>query len=183
MGPAGLLELYWSFVKIGFTSFGGFSMIPLISSEMSAHHWMTAEEISDLVAIAEMTPGPLGLNCATFAGMRAAWLPGAIAANLGALTPTFTLGAVAAIFFERFKSSRRLEQVMVGVRPACIGLIAGVALTLAMTNYAEGGAAHLPSLGLGALDSLLLMKFKVSIPKVIGLSAAMGVLLFGVLGL
>lgn len=62
MGPADLLELYWSFVKIGFTSFGGFSMIPLIASEMSAHHWMTAEEISDLVAIAEMTPGPLGLN-------------------------------------------------------------------------------------------------------------------------
>ena len=58
-----------------------------------------------------------------------------------------------------------------------------MALTLAMTNYAEGGAAHLPSLGLGALDSLLLMKFKVSIPKVIGLSAALGVLLFGFLGL
>lgn len=183
MGPADLLELYWSFVKIGFTSFGGFSMIPLIASEMSAHHWMTAEELSDLVAIAEMTPGPLGLNCATFAGMRAAWLPGAVAANLGALTPTFTLGALAAVFFERFKDSRRLGQVMVGVRPACIALIAGVALTLSMTNYAEGGAPHLPSLCLGALDAFLLMKLKVSIPKVIGLSAALGVLLFGVLGL
>ena len=142
-------------------------MIPLISSEMSAHHWMTAEEISDLVAIAEMTPGPLGLNCATFAGMRAAWLP----------------GALAAVFFERFKDSRHLGQIMVGVRPACIGLIAGAALTLSMTNYAEGGAVHLPSLCLGALDAFLLMKLKVRIPKVIGLSAALGLLLFGVLGL
>ena len=77
-----LLQLLWSFTKIGFTSFGGLSMIPLISSEMQVHQWMTAEEVSDIVAIAEMTPGPLGLNCATFAGMRTAGLPGAIAANL-----------------------------------------------------------------------------------------------------
>ena len=65
-----LLQLLWSFTKIGFTSFGGLSMIPLISSEMQVHQWMTAEEVSDIVAIAEMTPGPLGLNCATFAGIR-----------------------------------------------------------------------------------------------------------------
>ena len=62
-----LLELFVSFLKIGFTSFGGLSMIPLITSEMTAHGWMTASEVSDIVAIAEMTPGPLGLNCATFA--------------------------------------------------------------------------------------------------------------------
>ena len=67
-----LLELYISFLKIGFTSFGGLSMIPLISSEMLSHGWMTASEVSDIVAIAEMTPGPLGLNSATFAGLRTA---------------------------------------------------------------------------------------------------------------
>ena len=67
-----LLELFISFLKIGFTSFGGLSMIPLITSEMTSHGWMTAAEVSDIVAIAEMTPGPLGLNCATFAGMRTA---------------------------------------------------------------------------------------------------------------
>ena len=86
-----LLELFWSFVKIGFTSFGGLSMIPLISSEMISHGWMTAEEVSDIVAIAEMTPGPLGLNCATFAGIRAAGILGAFVANMGALSPTYTL--------------------------------------------------------------------------------------------
>lgn len=67
-----LLELFWSFCKIGFTSFGGLSMVPLINSEMISHSWMTASEVSDIVAIAEMTPGPLGLNCATFAGIRVA---------------------------------------------------------------------------------------------------------------
>ena len=67
-----LLELFWSFCKIGFTSFGGLSMVPLINSEMLSHGWMTLSEVSDIVAIAEMTPGPLGLNCATFAGTRVA---------------------------------------------------------------------------------------------------------------
>ena len=57
-----LLELFWSFCKIGFTSFGGLSMVPLINSEMLSHGWMTLSEVSDIVAIAEMTPGPLGLN-------------------------------------------------------------------------------------------------------------------------
>lgn len=83
-----LLKLYWSFLLIGFSSFGGLSMIPQISSEMVSNGWMTVSQVSDIVAIAEMTPGPLGLNCATFAGMQAAGIPGAIAANLGALAPT-----------------------------------------------------------------------------------------------
>ena len=72
-----LLELFWSFVKIGFTSFGGISMVPLINSEMISHGWMTAEEVTDILAIAEMTPGPNGYNCATFAGLRTAGIPGA----------------------------------------------------------------------------------------------------------
>lgn len=89
-----LLRLLWSFTKIGFTSFGGLSMIPLITSEMAANGWMTAAEVSDIVAIAEMTPGPLGLNCATFAGMRTAGFASAIAASLGVLMPTITVCAL-----------------------------------------------------------------------------------------
>lgn len=68
-----LLELYWSFLLIGFSSFGGLSMIPQISDQVISHGWMNASQVTDIVAIAEMTPGPLGLNCATFAGMQ---LPG-----------------------------------------------------------------------------------------------------------
>ena len=100
-----LLQLFWSFCQIGFTSFGGVSMLPLINSEMISHQWMDASQIADIVAIAEMTPGPLGLNCATFAGMQVAGLSGAMVANLGVLMPTFTICAAAAIFFERFKNS------------------------------------------------------------------------------
>ena len=179
-----LLELFVSFLKIGFTSFGGLSMIPLITSEMTAHGWMTASEVSDIVAIAEMTPGPLGLNCATFAGMRTAGLLGAIAANLGTLSPTLTVCLLAAIFFERFRKSNIMTKVMTGVRPACVGMIFGVIFSLCMTNYAADlGGISWPAIAIGAVSLLLLVRFKVSIPKVICLSGALGILLFGVLGL
>lgn len=179
-----LFELFWSFVKIGFTSFGGLSMIPLISSEMISHGWMTASEVSDIVAIAEMTPGPLGLNCATFAGMRAAGLAGAFIANMGALAPTFTLCALAAVFFEHFKENKYLAMIMTGVRPACVGMVAGVVIELAMVNYVDvSGGVHVPSVVLGLVNLVLLLKFKVSIPKVLLFSASAGVILFGVMGL
>ena len=179
-----LLELFVSFLKIGFTSFGGLSMIPLITSEMTAHGWMTASEVSDIVAIAEMTPGPLGLNCATFAGMRTAGLLGAIAANLGTLSPTLTVCLLASIFFERFRKSSFMTRLMTGVRPACVGMIFGVVISLCATNYAaEPGGVSWPAIAIGALGLLLLVRFKVSIPKVICLSGALGMLLFGVMGL
>ena len=179
-----LLELFWSFVKIGFTSFGGLSMVPLVSNEMISHGWMTGSEVSDIVAIAEMTPGPLGFNCATFAGMRTAGLAGAVAANLGVLTPNLTLCLLAAMFFQRFKDSRRLGQVMTGVRPACVGMVAGVLIDMALVNYANvTGGVSLPAVGIGVLDSVLLLRFRLSIPKVLGISALLGLLLFGVLGL
>ena len=179
-----LFELFVSFLKIGFTSFGGLSMIPLITSEMTAHGWMTASEVSDIVAIAEMTPGPLGLNCATFAGMRTAGLLGAIAANLGTLSPTLTVCLLAAIFFERFRKSSFMTRLMTGVRPAGGGMIFGVVIWLCATNYAaEAGGVSWPAIAIGALGLLLLVRFKVSIPKVICLSGALGMLLFGVMGL
>ena len=172
-----LLELFVSFLKIGFTSFGGLSMIPLITSEMTAHGWMTASEVSDIVAIAEMTPGPLGLNCATFAGMRTAGL-------LGTLSPTLTVCLLAAIFFERFRKSSFMTRLMTGVRPACVGMIFGVVFSLCATNYAADlGGVSWPAIAIGALGLLLLVRFKVSIPKVICLSGALGMLLFGVMGL
>lgn len=134
------LQLFWSFLKIGFTSFGGLSMIPLISSEMLSHNWMTAEEVSDIVAIAEMTPGPLGVNCATFAGIRTAGFLGAVAANLGVLMPS---------------------------------------LTLCPTNYTESSGVSIPAILIGILDTVSLLKFKISIPKVILLSAVLGLCVYG----
>ena len=173
-----LLQLLWSFTKIGFTSFGGLSMIPLISNEMLVNHWMTAEEISDIVAIAEMTPGPLGLNCATFAGMKTAGILGAMMANLGVLMPTLTIGLAAAMCLEKFKNSRFLRNIMFGVRPSCVGMIFGVCISLSLSNYAVQGRICIPYVVLALTDLFLLLKIKISIPKLIGLNALVGLLFF-----
>lgn len=173
------LQLFWSFLKIGFTSFGGLSMIPLISSEMLSHNWMTVEEVSDIVAIAEMTPGPLGLNCATFAGTRTAGFLGAIAASMGVLMPSFTLCLMAAVFFEKFKTAKLIQRMMIGVRPACLAMVIGVCLTLSYTNYTTSSGISIPSIVIGVLDTILLVKYKISIPKTILLSAVLGLLVYG----
>lgn len=173
-----LLKLFWSFVKIGFTSFGGLSMIPLITHEVVSNKWMNLSEISDIVAIAEMTPGPLGLNCATFAGIHAAGIPGAVVANLGVLTPTFTITLLAGMFFKKFQDSRRMGQMLAGVRPVCIGLLLGVIVSFCQTNYVVDSAVNPAAILIGIIDILLLFRWKVSIPTVILLSAAFGLLFF-----
>ena len=178
-----LLKLYWSFLLIGFSSFGGLSMIPQISSEVVSNGWMTVSQVTDIVAIAEMTPGPLGLNCATFAGMQAAGIPGAIAANLGTMAPTYTLCALAAAFFFRFKESLFVRRMLIGVRPACFGMVLGVLISLTLSNYFPETTVNLPAICIGAVDLVLLLKYQVSIPKIILFSAGMGLVLFGALGL
>ena len=177
-----LIQACISFLKIGAFSFGGgYAVVAFIQREVvEGHGWISPEDFVNVVAIAEMTPGPLGLNCATFAGMRTAGLPGAIAANLGVLMPTLTICALAALFFQRFQNSPAMRRVMVGVRPACVGMVAGVMVSLSMTNYVEDDAVSLPGVGIGVVELILMLKFKVSIPKVIGLSALLGLICFGV---
>ena len=175
-----LLELFWSFCKIGFTSFGGLSMVPLINSEMLSHGWMTLSEVSDIVAIAEMTPGPLGLNCATFAGTQTAGALGGTAAVIGVLTPTLTLTLVAALFFQKFRESKVMLYIMRAVKPICVGMIFAVLITLSGSTYFAEGISW-AGLGIGLLCFWLLRKKKMAIPKVIGIAAVLGLICFGVL--
>ena len=178
-----LLKLFWSFLLIGFGSFGGLSMIPQISNEVLSNGWMTAEQGTDIVAIAEMTPGPLGLNCASFAGMQAAGIPGATAANLGVLMPSITLCAAAAVFFHKFRNSRVMQWILVGVRPICLGMVVGVILSLSVSNYWSGAGLNLTGIAIGAVDLFLLLKCKSGVPTVLLFSAAAGLVLYGALGL
>ena len=166
------VDLFLSFLRIGFASFGGSSMVPLINSEMLAHGWMSASEVVDIVAIAEMTPGPLGTNCATFAGMRVAGVLGAIAANLGVLMPTLTLTLTVAFFLEGFKENRYLSGALRGIRPASIGIILMAVITLVMQNYHSW-----QSCVIGLVSVLALCRFKLSVPFVVVMSAALGIIL------
>ena len=171
-----ILELYLVFLKIGFCSFGGLSMIPVINQEMVNHGWMTLEEVADIIAIAEMTPGPLGVNAATFAGMRAAGLLGAVAANFGVLTLAFTLCLAAAAFLARLKGNPYLEGFTYGIRPVCVGVMLATCITMA-PNYQVAGAVSPAAVAIGGVGLVLLVKFKWSVPKVIGAAAVLGLLL------
>lgn len=178
-----LVQLFFSFARIGFTSFGGTSMIPLILDEMSSHGWMSADDLTNLIAIAEMTPGSLGVNCATFAGTQTAGAIGGLVAVLGVLSPAFTLTLAAAVFFQKFRTSKVMGWIMRVVKPLCIGMILEVLLSLSLSTYAgEGGIRFVGiAIAIGLLCFWLLQKKKMSVPKVIGIAAALGVVGFGVL--
>lgn len=175
------LELYWAFLKIGFTSFGGMSMIPLIFEVVSSHGWMSTGQLTDLVAIAEMTPGPLGLNCATFAGTQAAGALGSLFAVAGVLTPSLTMGLLAAVYFARFRKSPVLRRLLLVIRPLCIAMLLDVILSLSISTYLSGGRPVLRSLVIGLLALYLLLRRKWSVPRVIMLSSVLGLIFFGAL--
>ena len=174
-----LLDLYLVFFKIGVCSFGGLSMIPVINEEMVRHGWMTLEEVADIIAFAEMPPGPLGINAATFAGMRAAGISGAVAANLGVMSLALTLCLAAAIFLARLRGNPYLERFTYGIRPVCIGVMLATCITM-LPNYQNATGAVAPGAVLiGAAALFLLVKRKWSIPKVMLVAAALGLVLGG----
>ena len=176
-----LMELYIAFMKIGFTSFGGMSMVPLILEEMRAHHWMTTEDLTNVIAIAEMTPGPLGINCATFAGERTAGVLGGIVAVTGVLMPAFTLTLLTAICFEKFKNSEIFSKILLVLKPICIVLIIVTIAKLLGENYFSDSKLDLPACGIGLLMLYLIGKKNWQVPKVIGLSALLGIVCYGIL--
>lgn len=170
------LQLFISFLKIGFTSFSGLSMIPMIRQEAVRYGWMTDQELLDLVAIAEATPGPLGLNSATFAGMRAAGVLGAIIAGLGVLAPSLTVAVLAAACFEKFRRSRIMNDLLLGIRPGSIGLMLGLTFTLAKLCYLkENGGISFFSLAISALAFYLLSRRKWSQIRVLLTAAVLGI--------
>ena len=173
------LELFLSFLMIGFTSFGGMSMVPLINDQMLSHGWMTSAEVADIVAIAEMTPGPLGLNCATFAGARTAGVAGALVASFGVLVPSLTLAILATMFLKKFKESRLMNNALYGIRPVCIGMIFAVMIRQSMSNYAGAlfGFLSWPAVVIGLVSLLVLLRFKWSVPQTILMAAGMGLVL------
>lgn len=175
------LELFFSFLKVGFCSFGGLSMVPVISQEMLSHGWMTLEEVADILAIAEMTPGPNGLNCAAFAGMRSAGALGAIIATLGVMTPSLTIGLAAAMFLARFRENRYLNNALYGIRAVCLGMILTVAVDMSGENFIAGSFPAIQFLwrpvGIAVVILVLLLRFQWSIPRAILAAAVLGILI------
>ncbi len=169
----GLLSL--SFCRIGIVAFGGgYAIVPLLRAEfIIARQWLTLEEFLDIIAIAEMTPGPIAINAATFIGYKVAGVPGAAAATLGLVTPSVLLILIVAALFQYFRSSPLVRAVISGIRPAVIALIFSAVLVLGRQVLVDVKAVFI-SLAV----FLLLITGKLRPLPAIGLSALLGLLLY-----
>lgn len=167
-----LWELYITFFKIGAFSFGGgYAMIPLMQKEVvSAHRWLTIHQVTDVIAISQMTPGPIAINLATFVGFRVAGVVGAVAATLGVITPSMILIVVLAGLFLRFQQLTIVQAILKGIRPVVVGLItlAGVLMFRASVVNWLGWVILLAALG-GTIFFKLHPIWLIAIAGVIGL--------------
>lgn len=134
------LELFWTFFKIGLFGFGGgAAMLSLIQFETVEHHqWITAQGFTDMVAISQVTPGPIGINSATYAGYLATGsVFGAFVATAAIVLPSLIIMLIVASMIAKFKGNEWMLSIMKVLRPTIVGLIAAAALLL-MTEETFG---------------------------------------------
>ncbi len=120
-----LLQLYYEFFKTGLFSIGGgLATLPFLQDMAVRTGWFTQAELTDMVAVSEATPGPLGVNMATYVGYTTAGLPGAVLATLGLITPAIIIILLIASFLRNYRHNKYVEAVFYGLRPASVALIA-----------------------------------------------------------
>lgn len=173
-----LLKLYLAFLKIGTFGFGGgYAMLPLIQKEIvEKNAWLSQTDFINIIGISQMTPGPIAINSATFVGYKAGGFLGGILATLGVVTTSFILISFANYFFNKFKNSKILSNALKGMRPALIGLIISVFITLSLESYRD-----LNSLIIAAIIGFLLYKTKIHPILIIVIAALLGILFYGIL--
>lgn len=134
-----LFNLFISFLKIGAFSFGGgYAMLPLIKEEIiEVHGWLTNAEFIDILAISEMTPGPIAINSATFLGYRVSGIPGSVVATIAVVLPSFIVMSIIVHFLNKFKDSPYTDWFFSGIRPIVLGLIASAAVSVAMDAFVD----------------------------------------------
>lgn len=127
------LFFFWLFAKISFFTFGGgYAMVPLFQSELVYRYkLMTNEIFANMVALAQVTPGPIGLNAATYLGYKQNGIIGALSASFGAMAPSIVLTMIAAAFLLAFKENKYVQSILRGIRPATLGLIAAAVIFFA----------------------------------------------------
>ncbi|MCR4842061.1 MAG: chromate transporter [Eubacterium sp.] len=159
-----LLLLYYEFFKTGlFAVGGGMATLPFLYELSDKYGWFTRAELADMVAVSESTPGPIGINMATYAGWKACGIPGGIVATLGIITPSAIIIILIARMMARFRESRMADHIMTGVRPAATGLIASAGYGLFMEVFCTGS---LLTAGIFAFDLKALAVFAVALAGV-----------------
>jgi len=199
-----LLKLYWEFFKTGlFAVGGGMATLPFLQAIGESTGWYTYGDLMNMLAVSESTPGPIGINMATYVGFEVAGIPGAVIATIGEVTPSIIVILIVAAVLQSFRNSRYVENAFYGLRPASTGLIGAACvavilevLTSIQIAAPENGIVKGISLGTGELFNLrglvlaaVLLVLTNWVPKVkklhpivfIGISAVVGVV-FGFAG-
>lgn len=142
------LQLFLSFLQVGLFSIGGgYAAMPLIQSEVvTGHGWLTMNEFTDLITIAEMTPGPIAVNSATFVGIRIAGIPGALIATFGCILPSCFIVSLLAFIYYRYKNVSTLQSVLSSLRPAVVALIAAAGLSILQMVVFNGNTISLENI-------------------------------------
>lgn len=186
-----LLKLFFSFIQVGlFSVGGGYAAIPLIQEQVvNIHGLMTMEEFTDLITVAEMTPGPISINSATFVGMRLAGIPGVIICSVGCIIPSFCICLILAYVYYKYRTVGGVQTVLASLRPAVVALIgsAGVSI-LMLALFGHEGASYSPAdlkwveLTIFVVCLAILRKYKTSAVAIILGSGVVGTIVYSLLG-
>ena len=183
------LQLFLSFLQIGALSFGGgYAAMPLIEAQIvTMHGWLDLTEFANLVTIAEMTPGPIAVNAATFVGTKIAGVPGALVATFGCILPACILVTLIAKLYLRYRNLSVLQSVLGSLRPAVVAMIASAGVTILLSAFLGGrtvvlGITDLLMVAIFTLSFLLLRKTKLNAIAVMVLAGVLNLIagLFGI---
>ncbi|MBQ4532461.1 MAG: chromate transporter [Alistipes sp.] len=136
------LQLLYSYLKIGFFGFGGgYAMLSLIQNEVVVQNqWMTNAQFTDIVAISQMTPGPIAINSATYIGYTVAGFWGSVVATTAVCLPALTLMILITRFFLQLRDNRYVKGAIAGMKPIVVGMIGAAALLLMFPKSADGAS-------------------------------------------
>lgn len=182
-----LLQLFFSFIQVGmFSVGGGYAAIPLIQNQIvDVHGLMTLEEFTDLITIAEMTPGSISINSATFVGTRLAGPLGAVICTVGCILPSFCICLVLAYVYYKYRQLDAVQKVLSALRPAVVALIASAGLSILLLGIFKDAPAAFENirvveclLFLGGF--CLLRKYRLNAIQVILGTGIVGTLIYAV---
>ena len=186
------LQMFLTYFQIGLFSFGGgYAAMPLIQSlVVDGKGWLTMAEYTDLLTIAEMTPGPIAVNSATFVGQKMAGLPGAIVCTLGCITPSVIIVLILAWAYTKYRNLDVVQSVLGELRPAVVAMIAGAGLTIIlMAFFGTSTLSEIPGRPIRFIEmllfagSLILLRLKKAGPiQIIFGTAVVGTILYTIAG-
>ena len=178
-----LLRLFIEFLTISaFSIGGGYAMIPLIRQRMVDIGFLTSQQITDIIAISEMTPGPFAINSATFTGVKVGGIIGGIVATFGVVVPSLVLATVIAKYYFKLKGNGTFESVLKGIRPVSLALISSAMVGLAMESLYHGGINFdIIAIVICVIVFVLMRYFKAQPVLLLLLSGVLGTVLYSVI--